>query len=177
MTFADRLPGWSESYQQWLDRARPLLEAAQWGDAFAGYPWVQPTDIPFTVPTRPLAASRLAVVTTGGFFLKGEQTPFTAENIEGDLTFRVLPATAQPADLAIAHTHYPHDAALADLGTVLPLDHLHAMVDQGRIGSLGPVYSISGYITNVAEFCERSVEAIIRHVQEAGCDAALLVPV
>lgn len=177
MTFADHLPGWPDAYQEWLTRARPLLEAAQWGDAFAGYPWVQPAEIPFTPAVRPLAQSRLAVVTTGGFYLKGEQAPFTAEHIEGDPTFRVLPAAARPEDLAIAHTHYPHDAALADLGAVLPLEHLHGLVAQGRIGSLGPVYSISGYITNVAEFCQRSVEPIVAHALAAGCDAALLVPV
>jgi hypothetical protein len=36
MPFAEALPGWEDAYQAWLQRSRPLLEAAHWKDAFAG---------------------------------------------------------------------------------------------------------------------------------------------
>lgn len=177
MKFAEHLPGWPEAYGDWLNRARPQLEAAQWGEAFAGYPWVEPSETPFSPFTGALAEARLAVLTTGGFYLPDSQQPFTAEHIEGDPTFRVLPPTVTPGDLGIAHTHFPHEAALADLNTVLPLEHLREVVAEGRIGSLGPTYSISGYCTDVAALCEQSAERIAQHAQEAGCHAALLVPV
>lgn len=177
MPFADDLSAWQPRYQTWLETARPLLEAAQWGDALGGYPWVQPEEIPFARLGKPLSQVRLGLFSTAGFYLKGQQAPFRAEHIEGDPTFRVLPEGIQPNDLAIAHTHYPHDAALADWNTVLPLDHLCGLVKAGRLGSLGPVFSISGYCTDAAALAEQSAEPIAAQALAAGCDAMLLVPV
>lgn len=94
---------WSEHYAAWLDPARPLLEEANWKDAFAaGYPYPAPTYTPWAQVARPLSA---------GFYLRGDQPPFRAEHIEGDPTYRVLPENVRPDQLAIAHNHYPHAAA------------------------------------------------------------------
>lgn len=177
MTFADALPGWESAYQTWLTQARPILEGAQKG-AFAGYPWVQPDDTPFAgALQKPLGMVRLGIVSTAGFYVRGGQAPFTAESIEGDPTFRILPDDVSPAALAIAHTHYPHDAALADWNSVLPLDHLRALVAAGDLGSLGPIFSISGYCTDAGRLCRESAELIAAQAKAAGCDAVLLVPV
>lgn len=177
MNHADDLSAWQPRYETWLERARPSLEAAQWGDAFRGYPWVQFEETPFAQLGKPLSQARLGLLSTAGFYLKGQQTPFQAEHSEGDASFRVLPEGVQPERLAIAHTHYPHDAALADWNTVLPLDHLRALVRAGRLGGLGPVFSVSGYCTDAAALAERSAEPIAAEALAAGCDAMLLVPV
>jgi D-proline reductase (dithiol) PrdB len=177
MPFAEALPGWEGAYQTWLQSARPLLEAALWKEAFAGYPWVQPAETPFVPVSKPLSEMKLGVVSTAGFYLTGAQPPFTAWDVEGDPTFRELPTEISPGALSIAHTHYPHDAALADWNAVLPLDHMRAMVSAGELGSLGPVFSISGYCTNAVRLLRESAENIAVRAREEGCDAMLLVPV
>ncbi len=177
MAFADAMPGWDEAYESWFHEARPLLAASRWEDAFVHYPWVKPADTPCTPLARALGRVRLGVVSTAGFFVTGEQAPFTAEDVEGDPTYRVLPPDVKATDLSISHNHYPHDAARADWNAVLPLDHLRTMVGAGELGGLGPVISISGYCTNAARLGRESVEAIATAVREAGCDALLLVPV
>lgn len=172
------LSDWSGRYAAWLERARPLLEQENWKDAFAaGYPFPAPAYTPWAPVAKPLAETRLALISTAGFYLRGEQAPFRAEHIEGDHTFRVLPDDVRREQLAIAHTHYPHAAVEADWNTVLPLDHLREMVREGRLRGLGPIFSISGYCTDAALLCRTTAREIAASVRAAGCDAALLVPV
>lgn len=166
--------GWRAEYNGWIAAARPLLEAGQWGDGYAMYPWAEPEGTPFTPLAAPLGAARLGVVSTAGFYIPGLHERFDAENVEGDVTFRVLPSTVVAAELAIAHEHYEHDAALADWNSVLPLDHLRALVAEGRLGGLGPIFSTSGYCSDVGALLDRTVPAIVAQAQ---CDAVLLVMV
>ncbi|HEY3367859.1 MAG TPA: glycine/sarcosine/betaine reductase selenoprotein B family protein [Symbiobacteriaceae bacterium] len=154
-----------------------MLEAANWKDGFVGYPHVQPAEVPFVPFLKPLNQTRLAVVSTAGLYLTHQQAPFTAADVEGDVGLRELPADVKAANLSIAHTHYPHAAAEADWNAVLPLDHLRAMVTAGELGSLGPIFSISGYCTNAAALCRTSAEVIAAAARSDGCDAMLLVPV
>lgn len=177
MMISDVPAGWEAAYQAWLEKARPLLEAGQWQEGLTPYPRIQCQDVPFAPVTKPLSAMKLGVVSTAGFYLTGAQLPFTAEEVEGDPSFREFPASVLPEVLSIAHTHYPHDAALADWNVVLPLDHLRAMVAAGELGGLGPVYSISGFCTNAARLVRESAEAIADRARQAGCDAVLMVPV
>lgn len=172
------LSAWSERYAAWLDQARSHLEAARWKEAFAaGYPFVEPRHTPWAPVSRPLSETRLAVVSTAGFYVRGEQAPFRAEHYEGDPSYRVLPDDVEPARLAIAHDHFDHAAAEADWNVVLPLDHLRRMVLDGSLGAVGPIFSISGYCTDAAELCRTTAPGIAAAVRSAGCDAALLVPV
>ncbi|MFN2452619.1 MAG: glycine/sarcosine/betaine reductase selenoprotein B family protein [Pyrinomonadaceae bacterium] len=177
MNNEDELQGWEAEYRTWLARRRPLLDAAQWKDAFADYPFVEFTQTPFTAWTKNLETARLGILTTAGYYVKDQQPRFTAKNIEGDASFRVLPDDVKASDLEIAHDHFPHAAALADWNTVLPLDHLREMAQQGRIKSVGPIFSISGYCTDARELYLKSAKKIAEAAHEAACDAVLLVPV
>lgn len=73
-------------YPQWLDENRPLLEAAKWKEAFKNFPFAVNASAPWTPMEKPVAQTRLAVLTTAGLYLKGDQAPFDAANIEGDWT-------------------------------------------------------------------------------------------
>ncbi|GIX48245.1 MAG: hypothetical protein KatS3mg131_2456 [Candidatus Tectimicrobiota bacterium] len=167
-----------QQYGAWLAAARPLLEAGDFKRAFATYPFLRYADAPWTPLRRPLAQSTLALVTTGGLYLQGQQPPFNAAHIEGDTSYRVFSSRVSPATLAIAHTHFPHHFAEQDLNTILPLAHLHRFASDGIIGCVAEsVYSITGYLTDVATFAASSARAIAAHMVASGVEAALIVPV
>jgi D-proline reductase (dithiol) PrdB len=170
------LEEWLPTYQSWLEEVRPRLEAGEPGQ-YRHYPYVKPTDTPFVPFAGQLSKARIGVVSTAGFYLSGSQEPFTAADVEGDASFRQLPSDVTADQLAIAHTHYPHEAALEDWNVVLPLDRLRAMVAAGQLGSVGPVFSISGYCTDAALLCRTSARAIAAEARAAKCDAVLVVPV
>ena len=172
------LEAFRERYPDWLEANRPHLEAANWKEAFKTYPFPVNHSAPWTPLEKPLSECTLAVLSTAGLYLKDGQPPFDALNIEGDCTFRELPADAAVSDLAIAHTHYPHEAAETDLNAVYPLERLRELVAEDRIGALaGKHYSISGYCTRSDLLVEKSIPGLLAALAAAEVDVVLHVPV
>ncbi len=93
----------------------------------------------FTPLARPLAESRVALVTTAGPHLP-DQEPFHTATIAGDATFRLIPNDVDLAEVRFSHTHYDTTSAEADPNVVLPIDRLNELVDGGRIGSASSVH-------------------------------------
>jgi D-proline reductase (dithiol) PrdB len=92
---------------------------------------------PFIVPSRPLAQSRVALVTTAGIHVRGDR-PF----VGGDHSFRAIPAHTPPADIVQSHVSIGFDrtAFQRDINVVFPVDRLREFVERGEIGSLGQTY-------------------------------------
>lgn len=175
---SDLLAGFAGRYAAWLEQNRPALERKDWAAAFKTFPYLRPETAPFAPwPDTPLARARLGLVSSAGFYLKAGQEPFAAESIEGDAGHRVLPDSVQASQVGIAHTHYPHEAALRDWSSVIPLDALRAKVRAGELGGVGPLLSISGYSPRLDELERRAIGPIVQALREARVDGALLVPV
>lgn len=89
---------------------------------FPGTPWTTP---------KPLAESRVAIVTTAGLRADGGRTW-----APGDQGFTVLPGDRR--DLTLAHTsqNFDRTAVLEDLNVVYPVDRLAELAEQGVIGSV-----------------------------------------
>lgn len=165
-------------YPDWLESQRPLLEQANWRDAYKTYPFVLNEGSPWAPLGKPLAECRVAVLSTAGLYVPGEQPPFRAEDIEGDWTFRELPADVPPERMEIAHTHYDHARADADRNCVYPLARLRELVAEGVIGALAPVhYSISGYCARADLLAENTAPQVVQRARMDGVDAVLHVPV
>lgn len=180
MTHAVPLPtDWPDLYAAWLKSARPLLDAADWGAAFAQYPYPAFTDMapPLAPLRRPLAEARVAIVGSGGLTC-GRLEPFDAAHVEGDPSFRVI-GTNGPLDAwRVDHGHYDTAAAQRDYNSIFPLDSLRALAEEGFIGRAGPSHvSFMGYLTDAHAFLTRMAPAIAAVLQEEAADAALLVPV
>src|SRR2546428_12642014 len=90
---------------------------------------------PFVRPARPLAACRLAIVTTAGLHIRGDR-PFTP----GDQTYRVIPSGTRTADIVQSHTSIGIDRApiLRDLNISFPIDRLRALATRGELRRLAP---------------------------------------
>jgi D-proline reductase (dithiol) PrdB len=172
------IAGFRERYPAWLEQARALLEAKNWTEAFKSYPFPVNTEAPWTPLAKALAQCRVAVLTTAGLYRRGEQPPFRAEDIEGDWSLRELPLDADPATLAIAHTHFDHARAEADLNTVYPLERLRELVQAGFIGDLAPThFSISGYCTRPDLVSEHTAPQVVQRLRMERVDALLHIPV
>lgn len=180
MTKADS--GWIDEfrarYADWWPEAQPMIERHDYATAFKTYPWPAFSTAPWTPVTKPLAASRVGVVTTGGLYRAGVDAPFDGGAPEGDWSFRSIPAGVPIQTLAIAHEHFAHEVAEADMNTIFPLDRLRELQAARVIAGLTDVhFSIMGYCTRAADLAEGAAPAIAAALQAAGADVALVVPV
>ncbi|HKI98516.1 MAG TPA: glycine/sarcosine/betaine reductase selenoprotein B family protein [bacterium] len=165
-------------YPAWLEATRPLLEAKDWGASFKTYPFAVNTESPWAPQAKPLAECRVALLSTAGLYVPGEQPPFRAEDIEGDWSFRELPEGVAPEALAIAHDHYDHTRAETDRNCVYPHARLRELATAGVIGEVASRhYSISGYCTRPDHIVERSAPQIVQRLRQDRVDVLLHVPV
>lgn len=123
-----------------------------------------------------LAKARVAFVTTAGAHL-AEQPPFDTDSRAGDPSYRAFPSDTRLADILLTHTGYDTRRASADKNVVLPLDHLRALVEAGRIGELAPtVYSMMGYVADAEPLERETAPEIARRLVEDRVDLVLLAP-
>ena len=165
-------------YVAWWPEAAPLIAQHQYGPAFKAYPWPTFHETPWTAPGKPLSDSVVAVVTTGGLYRRGVDTAFDGDGLEGDWGFRALPRDLELSGLAIAHPHFPHELARADMNTIFPLARLAELETAGVIGALAPThYSTMGYVTRAADLAAQTSPAIASNMTAEGVDVALVIPV
>jgi D-proline reductase (dithiol) PrdB len=174
--------GWIDAfrarYADWWPEAQPMIERHDYATAFKTYPWPAFSTAPWTPVTKPLAASRVGVVTTGGLYRAGVDTPFDGGAPAGDWSFRSIPADVPIQALAIAHEHFAHEVAEADMNTIFPLDRLRELQSAGLIGGLADThFSIMGYCARAADLAEGAAPAIAAGLRAAGADVALVIPV
>jgi D-proline reductase (dithiol) PrdB len=134
--------------------------------------------IPWTPPRRPLRASRVALVTTGGVHLP-DQPPFDMDNPDGDATFRPIPATIDLAHLVITHKYYDHRNAGRDPNIIFPLDHLHDLARRGIIGGVAARhFGFMGHIDGpvIEHLTTRSAPEVARSLLADGVNVVVLTP-
>jgi D-proline reductase (dithiol) PrdB len=164
-------------YDDWLRRARPLLEAGQWGEAMRDVPRLTLEPAVPRPLTKPLADATIALVTSAALSMP-DQPPMDGPNIEGDYTIRVLDVDADPQSLLISHTHFDISTAQADVNVVYPIDRLKELAAEGVIGKVAPqAVSFMGYFSNVFRIRDEVVPVVVETLKAAGADGAILVPV
>lgn len=148
-------------------------------------------DTPFIAPAKPLAESRLALITSTGHFVAGQDPkPLGVANMSQDEAearigeflkeapeLSAIPVDTPASELMVRHGGYPVQAVAADHQVALPLGHLQSLADDGVIGELAPTaYSFVGAASQVrlkkqvaGEWAER--------LHDEKVDAALLVPI
>jgi D-proline reductase (dithiol) PrdB len=144
---------------------------------FALFDW-HPFDAfsPYNPLRVPLRAARVAFVTTAGAHFPG-QPPFDIDADAGDPSWRAFPVETPLADLLLSHSGYDTRRARADKNVVLPLDHLRALRDAGRVGSLSQnVYSFMGYIADTDRLLREEAPAVTERLCADRVDLVLLAP-
>jgi hypothetical protein len=143
------------------------------------YQWAHHDDVSFAPLSRPLAESRLALVTTAAPVRPeaGDQGPGAPYNAAAKF-YQVYSLPVDPTpDLRISHLGYDraHTTAV-DPNTWLPLARLREAVEAGRIGTLAE--HLHGAPTNRSQATTNEIDApaVLARVREDGADAVLLVP-
>jgi D-proline reductase (dithiol) PrdB len=129
---------------------------------------------PFAAPGKPLAACRLALVTTAGLHRRGDR-PFGP----GDQTYRVIPSDTPAIDVIQSHTSLGFDrtAIMRDLNVSFPIDRVREVVGRGELGPLAPhCYSFMGALRDTARLETETGPEVGRRLRDEGADAALITP-
>lgn len=146
---------------------------------------------PFTPMRKPLAQSRLALISSSGHFVSGDDPePFGVKDmtqeeaqdrimdfLRAEPVLSEIPTDTLVEDLRVRHGGYDIRAAQADPNVNLPVTRLREFEAEGRIGEFAsPAYSFMGACSQT-RLIKRTGPKWVRLLQERAIDAALLVPV
>ncbi|MFM9970388.1 MAG: glycine/sarcosine/betaine reductase selenoprotein B family protein [Burkholderiales bacterium] len=143
------------------------------------YRWAHYIDAPFTKLKKPLAQSRVTLITTAALYQpgKGDQGPGAPYNGSAKFYSVYDGDTSQTHDTRISHIGYDRKHTTAtDSGTWFPLPQLQRLSKEGRIGSLGPRFF--GAPTNRSHRVTLDTDApeILARCIEDNIDAVVIVP-
>jgi D-proline reductase (dithiol) PrdB len=143
------------------------------------YRWRRVDPVPWTPLRRPLAESRLALISSAGFILPGQER-FHANLAGGDGSFREIPADTDVASLTDAHrsASFDHRGMTLDPNLAFPIARVRQLAAAGRIGEVSPRHlSFMGSITAPGRLIRDHAPEAARRLRQDGVDVALLVPV
>ncbi len=132
--------------------------------------------VPLARPAKPLAACRLAFISTAGVQPRGT-LPFDTVHPVGDYTFRRVPSDARVDELEIHQLKYSTASALRDPNVIFPVERLQELAAEGAVGSLtSHFYSFVGYNMDPERLERTLAEEIAAAVSDEGADIALAAP-
>jgi D-proline reductase (dithiol) PrdB len=143
------------------------------------YPWRRIDPVPCARLEKPLAACRVALVTTAGVVPPGG-APFDERVRGGDPSCRVIAADTAVQSLGEFHrsASFDHGGIARDRNLALPLDRLRELAASGEIGAVAPRHlSFMGSITAPGRLVRTTAPGAAALLVEDAVDVALLVPV
>ena len=144
----------------------------------ASYTPQRSEDIPWTPIKKPLAESKIALVTTAGIH-HGHQKPFDMEDPAGDSSYRMIDTETIEQDYLITHDYYDHRDAENDLNIIFPVTRLKEMAADGIVGSVaGHHVSFMGHIkgSHLESLIENDAPEVAARFVQDHVDAVLLTP-
>jgi D-proline reductase (dithiol) PrdB len=131
-----------------------------------------------------LADARIALLSSAGLHVDGEQPAFDVERERreprwGDPSWRAIPGDAMQGSLGMTHLHLNNGDVLADHEVALPLVGLGALVAEGIVGSrVHSHVSVMGYQeAGLRAWREETAPALIDHLRDEDADGVVLAPV
>jgi len=139
------------------------------------YRWFRRDGAPaWTAVTKPLAESRLGVLSTAGGYVRGQ----VAFHYKDDTSLRAIPKATPRDQLRFAHlTENYLVGPRRDPNCMLPLEPLRRLEAEGVIGEVvDPVLTCMGGVYSQRRVREEMIPAVKAHFQAAKIDLALLEP-
>ena len=143
------------------------------------YRWRRINPVPCATPNKPIAESRVALVTTAGPVPPGAE-PFDEKQKGGDFSYRVIPGDLDVQSLSEFHRSdtFDHHGIAQDRNLALPLGRLHTLAETGHIGEVAPRHlSFMGSITAPGRLRKQSATEAVELLVQDQVDLALLIPV
>ncbi len=143
------------------------------------YPWRRIDPVPCAPLRKPIAESRVALVTTAGLVPASE--PAFDQHIKGgDFSYRIVTADADLQTLRECHRSqsFDHSGIEQDRNVAFPLERLHELARNKEIGDVAARHlSFMGSITAPGRLVRRTAPEAAQRLIEDRVDVALLVPV
>ena len=165
---AGTLDSLADLLEEWEDRGVTMAGARASAPEVGATPWT-----PLSIP---ISRARFALVTTGGFYIEGQQ-PYETDGPEGlgDWSFRPIPKDAPRDSIQVAHLHYDLSGPREDINCVFPLDRFVELEREGVIGQLADTnYSFMGYIQRPDLLMSETAPEVARRLKVDGVDAVFL---
>lgn len=160
----------------YLQRIRDYYAGLGYG---APYVFAHFADVPFTPLKKPLAQSRVAVVTTAAPYRPdaGDQGPRAPYNSAAKFYAVYSGDTDREHDLRISHIAIDRAHTTAeDPGAYFPLPALREAANRGRIGSLAPRFHGAPTNRSHRTTLETDAPEIVARCKADEADAVLLLP-
>jgi D-proline reductase (dithiol) PrdB len=165
------------AYAKWVEEGLAEFQAGNVLEVVKRYPLIVSEDVPWTVYRGKPSEKAIALITSGGLYLKASQPSFDTTSIHGDPSFREIPKTAQQDDFGIAHAHYDHSLAEQDINVIFPLQRLIELEREKVIGKVAETHYSFSYVNDIATLLTESVPQLLQQLKAAAVDILLLVPV
>jgi D-proline reductase (dithiol) PrdB len=142
---------------------------------YAPYRWYHADDPPpFTPLPKPLASSRVGVLSTSGAYVAGQ----IAYHYKDDTSIRAIPKDTPLERIRFAHIteNYLVDPR-RDPNCILPLEPLRRLETEGVIGELAPeLFSCMGGIYSQRRVREELIPELGARFEAQEIDVAFLIP-
>lgn len=126
---------------------------------------------------KKLSESKIALLTSCGFFRLDTQLPFNAWSHLGDSSFREIHKDTPKDRIGVAHAHYDHRYVNEDINVSLPIDRLEEFSQQQLIGSFYHwIYSFMGYNPEPRQLLLETVPILLKRLKADAVDAAIFTP-
>ncbi|MBI4197857.1 MAG: hypothetical protein HY533_01950 [Chloroflexi bacterium] len=155
--------------EQWEERGQAQAGARARAPQVEGIPWAA-----LRVPIR---QAKVALLTTGGFYIQGQQEPFQTDGPEGlgDWSFRAIPKDTPRQRIGVSHAHYDLSGPREDINCVFPLDVFVELEREGVVGEFAQTtYSFMGYIQRPEALMSETAPEVARRLKGDGVDAVVL---
>jgi D-proline reductase (dithiol) PrdB len=143
----------------------------------------------YPIPWTPLPGSldncTFGLVTSGGLYQRGVESPFDLqrevdEPTWGDPTYRTIPVDIRRSEVGVSHLHVNTQWVEEDINVLLPVDRFKDLAAEGVVGGLAPnAYSFMGYQgfpPNPAAWQETYGPQVAEKLKDEGVDCVLLTP-
>lgn len=173
----DHIDKTRRTYIDYIDRTREHYLAEGFNNP---YSWAHFRDVPFTRLAKPLAESRIGVITTAAEFdpTKGDQGPRAAYNNDAKFKDVYSRPIEPPPDLRISHIGYDRaNTVPEDINAYFPLAQVKAAARDGRIGSVAPRFYAVPTLRSQRHMTEIDAPEVLRLCREDGVDVAVLTAV
>lgn len=163
------------SYVRYIDKTREYYRAQGYEKP---YRWATHDDAPFTPLKKPLAESRLALISTSEISVKtwdDQRTPLE----KGEIGNVYDVPTDTPIEDLYSHSRSfdKHATTLDDVNAFFPVTRLQELAAEGRIGSFAPTaYGLYNAYSQ-RKTREADLPELLRRCQDAEIDVTLLTPV
>jgi len=135
-------------------------------------------DSPLVRLVKPVAESKIALVTTAGVHLTSQE-PFDMKNVEGDASFREIPFESSKNQLKITHNYYDHRNADKDINIVFPLERIRILQQMEEVGQVNHRhFSFMGHIikNQLDRLLNETAPKVVEMLKKDQVDIVILSP-